>query len=265
MGVLVNAYAMGLSVMDIGNYTAAPPFNPICTVMQVVRFWNLGMLQLHPENGSPLFHHRTADSKFSPQRPPNDNLGPITHVTPSVTQDQASIMIWGRPGDSIYHSSGGSRWGLAQKAVHVVDCGGNTSTLSKADRQKVMELFSRYSESTIRVIEEQGDQNNDENKNPEEAGQGAGEMFDNLLTRKLLEVTSIFGGQPKVGNVSICECVPLELHIADFRCTGRKKVQAEINPYPITVIRVPEDSYIWKVSAAEAEAYKMLPFQETMS
>ena len=87
-----------------------------------IRYRCLGMLQLHPENGSPLFHHRTADAKFRPLTSPGEYLSPITHVTPPVTQDQASIMNWGNPGNSIFQASGSVTWGLNSKSVNVLQC-----------------------------------------------------------------------------------------------------------------------------------------------
>ena len=89
-----------------------------------VRYRCLGMLQLHPENGSPFFHHRTADSKFHPQENPKEYLSAITHVTPPITQDQASIMNWGNPGYSIFQAAGRVTWGLNSKSVFLTKCKG---------------------------------------------------------------------------------------------------------------------------------------------
>lgn len=82
------------------------------------------MLQLHPIDGSPLFHHRTANSKFEPRTELGENGGPITHVTPPTTQDQAGLMIWGARGATIYGAPGGDpQWGLASEQVRVFGCG----------------------------------------------------------------------------------------------------------------------------------------------
>lgn len=99
-----------------------------------VRYWNLGMIQLHPVDGSPMFHHRTADAKFLPGKDAGPNAAPITHVTPSVTQDQASIMIWGAPGQTLSHSDGKVMWGLRETSVFVVRCKTGLHALHEADR-----------------------------------------------------------------------------------------------------------------------------------
>ena len=112
-----------------------------------VRYRCLGMLQLHPENGSPFFHHRTADSKFHPQENPREYLSAITHVTPPITQDQASIMNWGNPGYSIFQASGRVTWGLSSKSVFLTKCKGippkvekylSTIGQEKLDEQEVV-------------------------------------------------------------------------------------------------------------------------------
>ena len=87
-----------------------------------VRYRCLGMLQLHPETGTPFFHHRTADSKFRPSQNPKEYLSPITHVTPPITQDQASIMNWGNPGHSIFQASGRVTWGITSKSARLSRC-----------------------------------------------------------------------------------------------------------------------------------------------
>ena len=87
-----------------------------------IRYRCLGMLQLHPETGSPLFHHRTADSKFRPLTDPKEYLSPITHVTPPITQDQASIMNWGNPGYSIFQAAGSVTWGIKSKSALLAKC-----------------------------------------------------------------------------------------------------------------------------------------------
>jgi hypothetical protein len=87
-----------------------------------VRYRCLGMLQLHPETGTPFFHHRTADSKFHPLQNPKEYLSPITHVTPPITQDQASIMNWGNPGYSIFQASGRVTWGISSKSARLSRC-----------------------------------------------------------------------------------------------------------------------------------------------
>lgn len=87
-----------------------------------VRYRCLGMLQMHPENGEPFFHHRTADAKLQVHRDPGEYMSPITHVTPPLTSDQASIMNWGSPGQSIHRASGRVAWGLRSSSVQLDDC-----------------------------------------------------------------------------------------------------------------------------------------------
>lgn len=88
-----------------------------------VRYRCLGMLQVHPENGEPFFHHRTADAKLQVHRDPGEYLSPITHITPPVTSDQASVMNWGSPGQSIHRATGRVSWGLRSDSVQLAeDC-----------------------------------------------------------------------------------------------------------------------------------------------
>jgi hypothetical protein len=122
-----------------------------------VRYRCLGMLQLHPENGQPYFHHRTADSKFRVHRHPGEYLSTITHVTPPVTSDQASIMNWGSPGQSIYQATGRVAWGLHSESVMVTDCpaiapqDGSTGRHWPIDLHKANELCSGRNSSTIEL------------------------------------------------------------------------------------------------------------------
>lgn len=216
------------------------------------------MLQLHPESGDPMFHHRTADSKFNPHAKPGDNLGPISHVSSSLTQDQASIMIWGIPGESIYHSSGNpALWGLRESDSRIFACmSGPNRSRSDYDGR----IFMREGKGTIKTIELQD------------------EVFDKnqkwRWKRRLLqptEVTSKTKSKNATQGVSpqehpkhsdTCQCTPLALHKADLRCLGRSREQQEMEPFPITVVEVPRNSYITRVSAAEALAYRLIPFQE---
>jgi hypothetical protein len=82
-----------------------------------IRFRCLGMLQLHPENGLALFHHRTADAKLRPRAFGQEIFRkPITHVTPPITSDQASLMNFGSTGFSIYKGGDHIAWGLSNKS-----------------------------------------------------------------------------------------------------------------------------------------------------
>ncbi len=118
---------------DLDSYSASPlaPALPLVDLGEAgeertdphVRYRCLGMLQLHPENGEPFFHHRTADAKLQVHHDPGEYLSPITHVTPPVTSDQASIMNWGSPGQSIHRATGRVSWGLRSESVHLAeDC-----------------------------------------------------------------------------------------------------------------------------------------------
>lgn len=60
---------------------------------------------------------------------------------------------------------------------------------------------------------------------------------------------------------SQCSCVPLALHEAEQRCNGRNKKDQEAEPRPITVIQVPNNSYIWKTSAAAIAAFELIPLR----
>ena len=82
-----------------------------------IRFRCLGMLQLHPENGLALFHHRTADAKIRPRVFGQESFRkPITHVTPPITSDQASLMNFGSTGFSIYKGGDHIAWGLSNRS-----------------------------------------------------------------------------------------------------------------------------------------------------
>ncbi len=118
---------------DLESYSASPlaPALPLVDLGEAgeertdphVRYRCLGMLQLHPENGEPFFHHRTADAKLQVHRDPGEYLSPITHITPPVTSDQASIMNWGSPGQSIHRATGRVSWGLRSDSVLLAeDC-----------------------------------------------------------------------------------------------------------------------------------------------
>lgn len=118
---------------DLYSYRASPlaPALPLVDLGEAgeertdphVRYRCLGMLQLHPENGQPFFHHRTADAKLQVHRHPSEYLSPITHITPPVTSDQASIMNWGSPGQSIHRATGRVSWGLRSESVQLAeDC-----------------------------------------------------------------------------------------------------------------------------------------------
>jgi len=220
--------------------------------MDGLRFWNLGMLQLHPETGAPLFHHRTADSKFYPKAAPRDNLGPITHVTPSLTQDQASIMIWGHPGDTIYHSSGPSLWGLDEGSALIVHCSGDTHRKERFN----WSIFERENEASIHVSENNGGDQAAENL--VDSVQQGQEEFEGLDYFKGRNETS----QPSIGRK--CRCNLRGLHRADFRCIGRSRKEQELYPWPILAIEVPSNSTLWSISASETEAYRLIPFQEAI-
>lgn len=128
-----DTFRVAFELAGISDEYFPSPFSPALPLVDLgekgeketdpsVRYRCLGMLQLHPENGSPLFHHRTADSKFHPQENPKEYLSAITHVTPPITQDQASIMNWGNPGYSIFQASGRVTWGLSSKSVFLTKC-----------------------------------------------------------------------------------------------------------------------------------------------
>jgi len=110
----------------------------------VKRFRCLGMLQLHPENGTPLFHHRTADAKLRPRVfGQKDFQRPITHVSPPITSDQASIMNFGAPGFSIY--KGGDRivWGLTVQSSNVLTCSSRNATLCPCSPDRLDDINMR--------------------------------------------------------------------------------------------------------------------------
>ena len=87
-----------------------------------VRFRCLGMLQLHPEDGTALFHHRTADAKFRPGVPQAAYRTPITHTSGPISSQQASIMNFGAPGFSIYKTGDRIVWGLKDSSAWVFPC-----------------------------------------------------------------------------------------------------------------------------------------------
>jgi hypothetical protein len=119
-----------------------------------VRFRCLGMLQLHPENGTPFFHHRTADSKFHAHSNPGEFLSSITHLTPPVTSDQASIMNWGLPGQSIHHATGRVAWGLRSESAMLSECqsiAGNRVEEWPVNLDKANELCSGRNASDIEL------------------------------------------------------------------------------------------------------------------
>ena len=87
-----------------------------------VDYRNIGMLQLHPADGSPLFHHRTAGSKFIPGEDQREARRPITHVTPPVNTKQSSVMMYGDPSYSLTRVGPNILWGLRRKNVKVSPC-----------------------------------------------------------------------------------------------------------------------------------------------
>lgn len=89
---------------------------------QLIRFRCLGMLQLHPEDGTALFHHRTADAKFRPGVQQCAFRTPITHTTGPISSQQASIMNFGAPGFSIYKPGDRIVWGLRDSSAWVFPC-----------------------------------------------------------------------------------------------------------------------------------------------
>lgn len=88
---------------------------------EVIRFRCLGMLQLHPEDGTALFHHRTADAKFRPGGQ-SAYRTPITHTSGPISSQQASIMNFGAPGFSIYKTGDRIVWGLKDSSTWVFPC-----------------------------------------------------------------------------------------------------------------------------------------------
>ena len=80
-------------------------------------------------------------SKYKPQLNPGSNSGLITHITPSTTQNQASVMIWGRPGYSIYQAEGRVLWGLQERYSKIFPCSSinstNSSTTYNTHNQKI--------------------------------------------------------------------------------------------------------------------------------
>lgn len=123
-----DTFRVAFALAGIGETYKASPLGPALPLADLgpdgeessdphVRYRCLGMLQLHPENGQPFFHHRTADSKLTVHHQQAEYLSPITHVTPPVTRDQASIMNWGAPGQSIHHATGRVSWGLTSASV----------------------------------------------------------------------------------------------------------------------------------------------------
>jgi ADP-ribose pyrophosphatase YjhB (NUDIX family) len=111
------------------------PHSPLIPLFKLPGgYYCLGMIQLEPlnkngtnnekdeEGGRPLFHHRTANSKFN-DNPTYDtsilNKGPITHVTLPVRHpDTASMMLWGLPGGTVNHPlDEGVQWGFMKDQV----------------------------------------------------------------------------------------------------------------------------------------------------
>lgn len=215
-----DTFRAAFELAGLSNQYSASPFGPALPLSDLgpegekstkpsIRYRCLGMLQLHPENGSPFFHHRTADSKFKPHENPKEFLSAITHVTPPVTSDQASIMNWGNPGYSIFHAEGSVTWGLKASSTHLAHC-------------------SSISEDLESLL--QGNQ-------------------ETRLTEKDIATSS-------------CPCPPLRLHDANLICTGKDNIAVEMEPDPILVIEIPHNSYIYRVSQFEVEAYSAIPFQE---
>lgn len=107
------------------------PFAPSLPLVQTdkhgyneVQFGNLGMLQLHPEKASPLFHHRTSGSKFIPNIKQTEARRAMTHLTPPVNTKQASLMLFGTDKYTLLHAPIGAQgvWGLETKDADVYEC-----------------------------------------------------------------------------------------------------------------------------------------------
>jgi hypothetical protein len=66
----------------------------------------------------------------------------------------------------------------------------------------------------------------------------------------------------KCGGGGCSGCSLRALPGVDEACGGRPKGDQASTPLPVTMIEVPNSSYIGVVSAAAAAAYKLLPFRE---
>lgn len=172
-----------------------------------VRYLNLGMLQLHPITGDPMFHHRTADAKFVPGINPGQFLGPITHVTPPSTQRQAGSMIFGNKDATIYGGGKEIQWGFHPEQVTVYPC------IPLKDVHSIKSL-------TNMAIQEMR-----------------------------------YGDE-------LCSCAIEGLNEAEYRCSGKSRIDQYLTPEPVTVIQVPQASLTYKSSMAEIEAFRLIPLQE---
>lgn len=142
---------VGVGVRDEGGGVKARKSGEAMTSSEP-RFLFAGMVQMHPDDGSPFFHHRTADSKLPATHPATFSSGPLTHVSPPASQSQAGKMTAWRgwvPG-WLYYTFWRREWGLySREVVHVV-----------CQRNAPLELASMYinesstTTTTLRVCEE---------------------------------------------------------------------------------------------------------------
>lgn len=111
------AFELAGKADSFGQSPHPPAFPIVETPDMQPPYWNLGMLQLHPD-GRPYFHHRTANSKFSARSLNKRNKGPITHITLPSTPDQASMMLWGKAGGTVTKPLYGEvQWGFQEHQI----------------------------------------------------------------------------------------------------------------------------------------------------
>jgi len=81
--------------------------------VQEPRWRFAGMVQLHPD-GSPLFHHRTAYSKFPVGKSGGEMAGPLSHISATASSKQALLATYSWP----------EGWGVGSMAAQSIGCGG---------------------------------------------------------------------------------------------------------------------------------------------
>jgi len=138
------AFSMAGKSKDYWQCPFAPSIPLHDTHEEGVRYCSLGMLQVHPITGNPLFHHRTSEAKLELRRKGRKCVGPITHVTPSITRPQAGVMMWRNVEANLYGGPNTKyQWGLRSDQVHEFTCG-TESQVKVANSSLTTENYHKY-------------------------------------------------------------------------------------------------------------------------
>lgn len=148
-------------------------------------------------------------------------------------------------GYTIYYAEGKVLWGVKSRHSTVYDCNPNTPE-TEPDSTSNVDITTKGSISSEEEVSE----------TPTSVVRATQEDTDKASD----SVDSQQWQQER--DIKECRCTVEGLHLAEERCVGRTRIEQEQENLPFTLIAVPEESYVRRVSTAEEAAHKLIPFQE---